>query len=210
MAITEGRTLSGFITSKKAATTTFGTSISSPITHFTANRSRAPSRRSICPERKPAMASAFTDTLCRDKPSTICSQRSPHERIDMRVFCADPRSRFAHPGYAHLLDPLSKRLRHDIDVVDDPAGPPFVGGGRAKPAPLNDEAVMADPVSPIGYLVAIRSDLPELRALDDPAREMAAQTSSILDAPGTLIRLAGNMHPIHGRHDDFERFGDGL
>ncbi len=104
---------------------------------------------------------------------------------------------------------LSERLRHDLDLVDDPAGEPSVGE-RVKPASLNGEAVMADPVSPIGYQVAIRSGLPELRALYNPVRVMAAQTSSILDAPGTLIRLSGNMHPIHRGYDNFERFGDSL
>ena len=104
---------------------------------------------------------------------------------------------------------LSERLRHDLDLVDDPAGEPSVGG-RVKPASLNGEAILADPVSPIGYLVAIRPDLPELRALHDPVRVMATPTCSVLNAPGTLIRLSGNMHPIHRRHDNFQLFGDSL
>ncbi|MGX1163843.1 hypothetical protein AB7M16_000109 [Bradyrhizobium sp. USDA 372] len=60
-----------FYTSKKADTTTFGMSIFSQPTSLTANRLEAPSKRSICPQWKPVMASACTGTSCRDKPSII-------------------------------------------------------------------------------------------------------------------------------------------
>lgn len=104
---------------------------------------------------------------------------------------------------------LSEGLRHDVNLVDDPARVPSVGV-RIKPASLNGEAVAADPVSAIGNPVGICTDLTELRALDNSVRIMATQTASILDAPRTLIRLSGDVLPIHRRYDNLERFGDSL